>query len=278
LPPVHAQSDAPVHGLWVWKSESVLQKPQGAEALREFCRSAGISEIYLSFPLHADPAEEMRIAQLISMLHDAGIRSEALISSTNADEPGAPRAKLLERVRSVLEFDEHHPAQRFGGIHLDIEPQQRPENKGADNLRFLRGLTEAYRDVAAMTHSSGLTLNADVQIKLLNGDLQQRRALLTAIPRLTLMLYGLSSPDDGATAAAKEQRLRERAETIVEAAYQGLGSRGLARMAIALRTPDYGPLLPRMLALLDETNRTNPHYLGWARHSYSDLSAEVSER
>ena len=41
-------------------------------------------------------------------------------------------------------------------------------------------------------------------------------------------------------------------------------------MTIGLRTPDYGPLLSRMLLTLDEANGTNPHYLEWARHSYND--------
>jgi hypothetical protein len=41
-------------------------------------------------------------------------------------------------------------------------------------------------------------------------------------------------------------------------------------MAIALRTPDYGALLSQMLRLLDQDNGTDPHYLGWARHSYND--------
>ena len=47
----------------------------------------------------------------------------------------------------------------------------------------------------------------------------------------------------------------------------------LARVANGLRpvrTPDYDALLPRMLQILDEANGTNPHYLGWARHSYND--------
>jgi hypothetical protein len=44
----------------------------------------------------------------------------------------------------------------------------------------------------------------------------------------------------------------------------------LARMVIALRTPDYGELLPQMLKKLDDSNRANPHYMGWARHSYND--------
>jgi hypothetical protein len=54
-------------------------------------------------------------------------------------------------------------------------------------------------------------------------------------------------------------------------AYDSLAGRDLARMAIALRTPDYGELLPQMLARLDDANRDNPHYLGWARHSYNDV-------
>ena len=53
-------------------------------------------------------------------------------------------------------------------------------------------------------------------------------------------------------------------------AYQGLTEPNLAKMAIALRTPDYLDLLPQMLQKLDEANRANPHYLGWARHSYND--------
>ena len=42
--------DAPafVHGLWVWKSPTVLGEPHAAEALRDFCKSEGINEVYVS--------------------------------------------------------------------------------------------------------------------------------------------------------------------------------------------------------------------------------------
>jgi hypothetical protein len=53
-------------------------------------------------------------------------------------------------------------------------------------------------------------------------------------------------------------------------AYEDLSSEGLARISVALRTPDYGELLPARLQSLDETMGGNPHYLGWARHSYND--------
>ena len=59
-------------------------------------------------------------------------------------------------------------------------------------------------------------------------------------------------------------------QKFLDMAYEGLNGLGVAKMAIALRTPDYGDLLPQMLKNLDDGNLTNPHYLGWARHSYGD--------
>ena len=49
-------------------------------------------------------------------------------------------------------------------------------------------------------------------------------------------------------------------------------------MSIALRTPDYGDILQGMFKTLDETLRGNPHYLGWARHSYNDTLARTVTR
>jgi hypothetical protein len=268
-----AAGASPRHGLWVWKSTSVLQNPDGAQALGQFCRSSGITEVYVSVPAHLSSAEELHLAQLITLLHASGIRVEALISSVNADEAGAPRGKFLDHVRLILQFNRRHSAQPFNGVHLDIEPQQRPENKGPGNLGFLAGLIETYRDVRTVTDAAALTLNVDIQNKLLKGDPEQRRSLLSSVPQVTLMLYELSSPDDGTTPAEKIEKLKVSAQKFFDMAYDGLDAQQLAKMAIALRTPDYGSLLPQMLASLDAANGANPHYLGWARHSYNDVLA-----
>jgi hypothetical protein len=82
------------------------------------------------------------------------------------------------------------------------------------------------------------------------------------------MMYELSSPRDGES-ATKDPRSTEGQREIPR---HGLrrGDGNLAKMVIALRTPDYGELIPQMLKNLDDANRANPHYLGWARHSYND--------
>ncbi len=128
---------------------------------------------------------------------------EALFSSIDANEPGSRRLNLLQHVQGIVRFNRNHPASRFDGIHLDIEPQQRTENKGAGNLSFLPGLVEAYAAVRALADPANLTVNADIQTKLLKGTLDRRKTLLSSLPRLTLMLYELSKP---ATAARKRQK------------------------------------------------------------------------
>jgi hypothetical protein len=259
----------PVHGLWVWKSPAVLGAPRGAEALRDFCASHGANEVYVSVSASSAASEESEFAHLIALLHRSNIRVEALLSSTEADEAGKHRDTLVSHVQGIVQFNQKHGSDRFDGIHLDVEPWQRPENKGAGNLQFLPGLVDAYRAVVAVAGPAGMTVNADIQSKLLKGNAEQRQMLLSSVPRLTLMMYELSNPQDGKSAEGKARQVAESSQKYLAMAYEGLNG-NLARMTIALRTADYVDLLPQMLRGLDEANQANPHYLGWAWHSYND--------
>jgi hypothetical protein len=262
-----------VHGLWVWKTPTILDLPARGEALRDFCRSHQINEVYLSFSSqNGGAAEQQEIQKLIALLHKSHIRVEALLSSTDADEPGKRRDKLMAHVSEVLSFNREHARDRFDGIHLDIEPQQRQENKGPGNLAFLPNLLDTYRGVRAIAEQNQMTVNADIPNKFLKGDLNQRRALMSSLPRLTLMLYELSSPNDGQSSAAQAGKLRQASENYMQMAYQGLSEGNVAKLAIGLRTPDYGQQLADMLKVVQNALSANPHYLGWAWHSYNDVA------
>jgi hypothetical protein len=259
-----------VHGLWVWKSPTVLAAPRGAEALSDFCKSEGINEVYVSVSERSAASEDGRLDRLVALLHRSNIRVEALLSSVDADQPGKHRDTLLRHVREVVLFNQKHATDRFDGIHLDLEPQQRPENKGAGNLRFLPDLVNAFRAVREVAEPAGMTVNADIQTKLLTGDASQRRMLLSALPRVTLMMYELSRPGDGQRVEQQIEKAEKASRKFLAMAYDGLSDRNLARMAIAVRTLDYIELLPQVLRTLDAANGANPHYLGSARHSYND--------
>jgi hypothetical protein len=262
----------PIHGLWVWKGPAILAAPQGAERLRDFCRAQRINEVYVSVLSQGELEDVAVLAATIELLHRSNVRVEALLSSIDADEVGKHRDKLLDHVRAIMKFNQQHRGSRIDGIHLDIEPQQRTENKGAGNLRFLPGLAAAYRAVRALAEPAGLTVNADIQNKLLKGSADERRVLLQSVPRLTLMLYELNDAQGNGSFEEKAATLRAASRRFLDMAYGGLHDSGLAQMVIGLRTPDYGDLLPRMLENLDEANGDNTHYLGWARHSYNDVA------
>lgn len=270
--PLSAQEQSRVRGLWVWKGPTVVATEQGANALRDFCVAQKINEVYISVSAKGDATANVdeHLARAVSLLHHSQIRAEALLSSEEADEPGKHRDKLLDHVREIIAFNEHHSKARFDGIHLDIEPQQRPENKGPGNLRFVPGLVEAYRAVFAIAEPAHLTVNADIQNKLLKGDRAERQMLMSSLPGLTLMLYEVSVPNDKDTLEIQQQKLADASRKFLEMAYDGLTGTNLATLAIGLRTPDYGDHLPEMLASVEHANRANPRYAGWARHSYND--------
>jgi hypothetical protein len=266
-----AEERAPVHGLWVWKGPTVVGGAHGAGMLRDFCQAQGITEVYVSVSESGHMMATDQMAGMIETLHRANIRVEALLSSEDADEGGHHLDKLLDRVRQIVQFNRSHGGQRFDGIHLDIEPQQRPENKGPGNLRFLPGLVDAYLSVRRIAEPDRLTVNADIQNKILKGSLEQRRMLLASLPRVTLMMYEVSRSNDGDSTAQKAEKAQAVSKNFLDMAYDRLGDDpNLARMIIGLRTPDYETALPQMLQTLDDANHSNPHYLGWARHSYND--------
>jgi hypothetical protein len=267
LAPVSAAS---VHGLWVWKGPVVLGDASGARKLLAFCQEHEINEVYIALASHGAVMADERLVEAIKVLHASSIRVEALLSSENADEAGPHREKLLRELQDVLAFNRRSPHARFDGVHLDIEPQQRPENKGSGNLRFLPGLVETYRASRAEAESAGLTVNADIQNKLLQGTLEERRLLLGSLPRVTLMMFELSAPAEARDERARAIQVQRESQKFLSMAYADLDGTSWAKMVIALRTPDYGAQVGVMLAALESAADSDAHFLGWALHSYNN--------
>src|ERR1700722_16108906 len=87
IPVFASAAPGPVHGLWVWKTSSVLEPAGSAEALRDFCRANGINEVYVSVSGKGGASDDARLTNLIELLHRSDLRVEALLGSTDADEP-----------------------------------------------------------------------------------------------------------------------------------------------------------------------------------------------
>jgi hypothetical protein len=266
------------HGLWAYNGNSIAAADSGAGTLRDFAVSQQIGAVYISaLPTSSNPQLNSQISNLISVLHQSQINVEALIGSTTGDEPGAPRNALLAIVQNVVQFNQQFPATQFDGIHLDIEPQQRPENSGANALQFLPNLIETYREANAEAAPANMVVDADIPIEVLRASADQRQALFTAVPRLTLMLYGVTSQSSGLTVQQQVTAIQQASQNYISMAYDGLSGNNLATLAMGLNTTDYGyDLMPTMLSAVDQSNGTNAHYSGWSRYSYSDFLNEQS--
>jgi hypothetical protein len=264
-----------VRGLWAYNGNSIAASSSGAENIRDFAVSQHINEIYISALPNNNTELNDEISNLISVLHQSTIHVEALIGSSTADEPGAPRDALLAIVQAILQFDQQYPETQFDGIHLDIEPQQRPENSGANALQFVPNLIETYSEVNALAAPANLVVNADIPVEVLRASLDQRESLFTALPRFTLMLYGVSSQSSGQSVQQEVSILQQASQKYLSMAYNGLNGENLATLAIGLNTADYGyALMPTMLSAVDQSNATNTHYPGWSCYSYSDYQEQ----
>src|ERR1700683_814391 len=73
-----------VHGAWVWRAGSLMRGPQGIHGLLAFCRSQSVNEVYLSVSEQELKVDDKAIGHFIGQLHGAGVRAEALVSSTTA--------------------------------------------------------------------------------------------------------------------------------------------------------------------------------------------------
>lgn len=267
-----------VHGLWVWDTFVILDSPGSAERLHDYCKSQHINEVYVSVAGREGESDDRKLANLISVLHHAHIRVEALFGSSQADQPGRPREELLERVNGILEFNRQHQKTRFDGVHLDVEPHQRPENKGLNNRVFLPDLVDTYHAVQQLVAPAHMTVNADIPNRLLKGSLSERWILLSSLPRLTLMLYDLSNPGDGDSPETQAAKLRAASRRSLDTAYEGVSESHVAKMSIALNAPNYEQLLPMMLKTLDDAHHHNKHYLGWAAHSYNSYLESSADK
>jgi len=266
------------HGLWAYNGNTIAATSSGAETLRDFAISQHINVVYISaLPISSNPTLNGQISNLISVLHQSKISVEALIGSHTADEPGAPRNAFLVTVQNVVQFDQQFPATQFDGIHLDIEPQQRTENSGANALQFLPNLIETFREANALALPANLVVDADIPIEVLRASADQRQALFTVLPRLTLMLYGITSQSSGLPVQQQVTAIQGASQKYLNMAYDGLSGNNLATLAIGLDTADYGyDLVPTVLSSVDQSNAANTHYSGWSRYSYADFLNQQS--
>jgi hypothetical protein len=256
--PIPAQA----RGMWVWGTRQRLARPDGVTELVASARAANLNEVYLSVePELAEP----RLPELVTALHDAGMRVEALTGDAQWYLPER-RSASSAVVDAVAAYNTRVPAAaRFAGVHFDIEPHQLPQNKG--NHAFLPALAEALRLACARAAARGLGASADLPRFALqeNGP-----AFAAAVPRIFVMLYELRDRSPAALADASAR--------VFDATYAGSPGASRGKLVVGLSVDDYPTDLGAMLSTVDTANRDKGRYAGWAIHDEARYRARVLHR
>ncbi len=162
--------------LWVWDTHSLVDDPSKWGDFFQFCEKKKIShlwiQILLTQPNH--PVDGVETAQQVASqnlfrqfnqtAHKKGFQVEALDGAPEyALEGNHPEA--LNVVRTIIDFNQHSAAaERFDGIHFDIEPYllvgwHDPERRTEILTEYLDLLMETK---TLMGHQSGLRLTVDI--------------------------------------------------------------------------------------------------------------------
>jgi hypothetical protein len=150
--------------MWTWASEPILTDSAERVAFLDFCTRHQIRESAMQIQvgegrlLHTDAWRA-----LLALAHQRGIRIHALDGDPTFARPDQYET-VLARVQAVVAYNASAaPADRFDGIHLDIEPYLLPEWQGLESReRLLTGYLRLHERAAARARAAGLAYEVDV--------------------------------------------------------------------------------------------------------------------
>ena len=156
--------------MWLWETPAVTRSPDASRRLVQFCRTEGITDLFLQLPYEAERVDERwtiswdreRLRPLLAELHAAGVTVHAL--------DGDPRFSLPEwhgqvtaTIQSITDYNrESPPAERFDGIRYDIEPYLLPGFGGVRRTQILQQYLTIVAASQALAAQAGLAYGVDI--------------------------------------------------------------------------------------------------------------------
>ena len=156
--------------MWLWETPLVTSGADERRRLVQFCRTEGITDLFLQLPYAAERVDERwaiswdreSLRPLLADLHAAGVTVHAL--------DGDPRFSLSEwhgrviaTIQSILEYNrESPPAERFDGIRYDIEPYLLPGFGGVRRTEILDQYLTIVAESQALATQAGFLYGVDI--------------------------------------------------------------------------------------------------------------------
>lgn len=156
--------------MWLWETPAVTSGPDARQRLVQFCRTEGITDLFLQLPYEAEHVNERwtiswdreRLRPLIAELDAAGVAVHALDGDPRFSLPEW-HGQVIATIQSITQYNrESQPAERFDGIRHDIEPYLLPGFGGVRRTQILQqylSIVAASQELAAQ---AGLVYGVDI--------------------------------------------------------------------------------------------------------------------
>ncbi len=172
--PTAGRGEEEVRGLrramWLWETPAVTSGPDARRRLVQFCRTEGITDLFMQLPYKAERVDERwtiswdreRLRPLIADLHAAGVTVHALDGDPKFGLPEW-HGQVIATIRSIVEYNrESLPAERFDGIRYDIEPYLLPGFGGVRRTQILQHYLTIVAASQAVAAQAGLVYGVDI--------------------------------------------------------------------------------------------------------------------
>ena len=156
--------------MWLWETPMVTSGPDARRRLVQFCRTEGITDLFLQLPYEAARVDERwtiswdreRLRPLIADLHEAGVTVHALDGDPRFSLPEW-HGQVIATIQSITEYNrESPPAERFDGIRHDIEPYLLPGFAGVRHTQIMQQYLSIVATSQALATRAGLVYGVDI--------------------------------------------------------------------------------------------------------------------
>ena len=156
--------------MWLWETPAVTSGPDARRRLVQFCRTEGITDLFLQLPYEAERVDERwtirwnreRLRPLIVELHAAGVTVHALDGDPRFGLPEW-HGQVIATIESIVEYNrESPPAERFDGIRYDIEPYLLPGFGGVRRTQIMQQYLTIVAASRALAAQAGLVYGVDI--------------------------------------------------------------------------------------------------------------------
>ena len=156
--------------MWLWETPAVTSGPDARRRLVQFCRTEGITDLFMQLPYKAERVDERwtiswdreRLRPLIADLHAAGVTVHALDGDPKFGLPEW-HGQVIATIRSIVEYNlESLPAERFDAIRYDIEPYLLPGFGGVRRTQILQHYLTIVAASQAVAAQAGLVYGVDI--------------------------------------------------------------------------------------------------------------------